>query len=65
LRFSHAEILETLAHNEGLTDASRAGSFPEAEARLDAVHLNVIVGPDQIGTPGRPGRGADRGRDRL
>jgi hypothetical protein len=34
-----------------LTDASRAGSFPEAEARLDAVHLNVIVGPDQIGTP--------------
>src|SRR5476649_2342913 len=36
---------------KALTDASRAGSFLEAEARLDAVQLDVIVGPDQLVTP--------------
>ena len=35
---------------KALTDASRAASFSEAEARLDSVYINVIVGHDQITT---------------
>jgi hypothetical protein len=36
---------------KALTDADRAGSFSEAEARLDAVQVAVAVGEDQLGTP--------------
>jgi hypothetical protein len=36
---------------KALTDGARAQSFSEAEARLDAVQLNIIVGPDQLSTP--------------
>lgn len=36
---------------KALTDAARAGSFSEAEARLDAVRVAVAVGEDQLGTP--------------
>ena len=36
---------------KALTDANRVGSFPEAEARLDAVRLNIVLGADQVGTP--------------
>ena len=35
---------------KALADAARVGSFGEAEARLDAVQLNIVVGADQIGT---------------
>src|SRR5665213_1170470 len=35
---------------KALTDASRANSFTEAEARLDAIHIAVVVGLDQIAT---------------
>jgi hypothetical protein len=35
---------------KALTDAARAGSFKEAEARLDAVRVAVILGPDQAAT---------------
>jgi hypothetical protein len=35
---------------KALTDAARASSFSEAEARLDAVHVAVVVGPDQAVT---------------
>ncbi|MDA9545012.1 hypothetical protein ACM43_11115 [Bradyrhizobium sp. CCBAU 45321] len=35
---------------KALTDAARASSFREAEARLDAVHIAVIVGADQATT---------------
>jgi hypothetical protein len=35
---------------KALTDAARASSFKEAEARLDAVHIAVIVGADQATT---------------
>ena len=33
-----------------LADAARVGSFSEAEARLDAIQLDVVVGDDQLGT---------------
>ena len=33
-----------------LTDSNRAGSFPEAEARLNKVRIEVIVGNDQLTT---------------
>jgi hypothetical protein len=36
---------------KALTDAALVGSFGEAEARLDAIRLNVAVGSDQVGTP--------------
>lgn len=36
---------------KALTDAARARSFEEAEARLDAVHIAVVVGADQAATP--------------
>src|ERR1700761_6224100 len=36
---------------KALTDAARVASFGEAEARLDAVRLNIIVGADQADTP--------------
>jgi hypothetical protein len=36
---------------KALTDGARAGSFSEAEARLDAVQVAVVVGEDQLGTP--------------
>lgn len=36
---------------KALTDAARAGSFAEAEARLDAVKLVVVLGADQLATP--------------
>jgi hypothetical protein len=35
---------------KAFTDASRADSFSEAEARLDAVHVAVVVGTDQMTT---------------
>ena len=35
---------------KALADAARVGSFGEAEARLGAVRLNIVVGADQIGT---------------
>jgi hypothetical protein len=35
---------------KALTDAARAGSFSEAEARLDAVLVAVAVGEDQLST---------------
>jgi len=35
---------------KALTDAARASSFKEAEARLDAVHVAVVVGADQATT---------------
>jgi len=35
---------------KALTDAARASSFSEAEARLDAIHLAVVVGADQVAT---------------
>jgi hypothetical protein len=35
---------------KAFTDASRAGSFGEAESRLDAVHIAVVVGADQVAT---------------
>jgi hypothetical protein len=35
---------------KALTDAARAGSFCEAEARLDAIHVAVVVGLDQMAT---------------
>src|SRR4051812_5848461 len=34
-----------------LADAARVGSFSEAEARLDSIQLDVVVGDDQLGTP--------------
>jgi hypothetical protein len=36
---------------KALADAARVGSFGEAEARLDAVRINVLVGADQVATP--------------
>lgn len=36
---------------KALTDGARAGSFPEAEARLDAIKLDIVIGPDQLATP--------------
>jgi hypothetical protein len=36
---------------KALTEAARASSFSEAEARLDAVQVAVAVGEDQLGTP--------------
>jgi hypothetical protein len=36
---------------KALTDAARAGSFSEAEARLDAVLVAIAVGADQDQTP--------------
>ncbi|MCK9913703.1 hypothetical protein MXD81_31425 [Microbacteriaceae bacterium K1510] len=36
---------------KALTDAGRAGSFDEAEARLNAVHIDVVLGADQLTTP--------------
>jgi hypothetical protein len=35
---------------KAFTDASRVNSFREAEARLDAVHVAVVVGADQLAT---------------
>jgi hypothetical protein len=35
---------------KALTDAARVGSFKEAEARLDAVRITVMVGSDQTAT---------------
>ena len=35
---------------KALTDASRAASFSEAEARLDAVRVDVAIGADQVAT---------------
>jgi hypothetical protein len=35
---------------KALTDASRASSFSEAEARLDAIRVDVVVGADQVTT---------------
>jgi len=35
---------------KALTDAARANSFEEAETRLDAVHIAVVVGADQATT---------------
>lgn len=37
---------------KALADASRVGSFAEAEARLDSIRLEIVVGADQIATPG-------------
>jgi hypothetical protein len=34
-----------------MADAARVGSFSEAEARLDSIQLDVVVGDDQLGTP--------------
>ena len=34
-----------------LADAARVGSFSEAEARLNSIQLDVVVGDDQLGTP--------------
>lgn len=36
---------------KAFTDAARANSFGEAEARLDAVHVAVVAGSDQVRTP--------------
>jgi hypothetical protein len=36
---------------KAMTDGARAGSFPEALARLDAIELSIVVGSDQVGTP--------------
>src|ERR1700749_2367605 len=36
---------------KAFADASRVGSFAEAEARLDSIRLEIVVGDDQIGTP--------------
>jgi hypothetical protein len=36
---------------KAFTDASRVGSFAEAEARLDSIRLEIVVADDQIGTP--------------
>jgi hypothetical protein len=36
---------------KALTDAGRVGSFSEAEARLNAVRLDVVISRDQISTP--------------
>lgn len=36
---------------KALTDAGRAGSFGEAEARLNAVRIDIVLGPDQLTTP--------------
>ncbi|MCA1358729.1 hypothetical protein [Bradyrhizobium sp. IC4059] len=35
---------------KALTDGGRAGSFEEAEARLNAVRIDVVVGGDQVST---------------
>src|SRR5258708_19579023 len=35
----------------GGATATRVGSFSEAEARLDSIQLDVVVGDDQLGTP--------------
>ncbi|MGN8546966.1 hypothetical protein ACQPTN_20045 [Bradyrhizobium sp. 13971] len=35
---------------KALTDGDRAGSFEEAEARLNAVRIDVVVGDDQVST---------------
>lgn len=35
---------------KALTDAAHVSSFREAEARLDAIHVAVVVGPDQVAT---------------
>ncbi|MBX9649289.1 MAG: hypothetical protein K2X57_19795 [Xanthobacteraceae bacterium] len=35
---------------KALTDGGRAGSFEEAEARLNAVRVDVVLGPDQAVT---------------
>lgn len=35
---------------KALTDAGRVGSFDEAEARLNAVRIDVVLGPDQLVT---------------
>ena len=48
---------------KALADAARVGSFAEAEARLDAVRLNVVVGARSGSTPRPAGGGADGGRD--
>ena len=36
---------------KALADAARVASFGEAEARLDAVRLSIIVGADQADMP--------------
>jgi hypothetical protein len=36
---------------KAITDSGYAQSFSEAEARLDAIDLQIVVGQDQIGTP--------------
>ncbi len=36
---------------KALADAARVASFGEAEARLDAVRLSIVVGADQADTP--------------
>ena len=36
---------------KALADAARAASFAEAEARLDAVGIDVLIGRDQLDTP--------------
>jgi len=46
-----AEHLKRSRVLKALTDATRVSSFPQAEARLDAVRLNVVVGRDQLRTP--------------
>lgn len=35
---------------KALTDASRVGSFAEAESRLNAIFVTVVVGADQAAT---------------
>jgi hypothetical protein len=47
---------------KALTDAARAGSFSEAEARLDAVQVAVTVGEDQLGTIKLGNAAQERGR---
>lgn len=36
---------------KAFADGSRVGSFAEAEARLDSIRLEIVVGADQIATP--------------
>jgi hypothetical protein len=37
--------------SKALTDAGRAASFDDAEARLDAVQIDIVLGADQLRTP--------------
>ena len=51
MRISDGPVLEALARDEGIGGCRARGSFAEAEARLDAVRIDILIGRDQLDTP--------------